>query len=58
MVFREFAKGCLLGILVEPGLCMSWSVCLFFFLYFTLSQGGPLVYGMGRGALVCIEMGM
>lgn len=31
MVSREFAKGCLLGILVEPGLCMSWSVCLFFF---------------------------
>ena len=57
MVSREFAKGCLLGILVEVGLCMSWSVCLFFFFsYFTLSQGGPLVYRMGRRALACIEM--
>ena len=26
MVSREFAKGCLLGILVELGLCMSWSL--------------------------------
>ena len=34
MVSREFAKGCLLGILVELGLCMSWSVCLFFFFFF------------------------
>ena len=57
MVSREFAKGCLLGILVELGLCMSWSVCLFFFFfYFTLSQGVPLVYRMGRRSLVCIEM--
>ena len=58
MVSREFAKGCLLGILVELGLCMSWSVCpfFFFFFYFALSQGGPLVYRMGRRALVCIEM--
>ena len=28
----------------------------FFFFYFALSQGGPLVYRMGRRALVCIEM--
>ena len=34
MVSREFAKGCLLVILVDLGLCMSGSVCLFFFFLF------------------------
>ena len=41
MVSREFAKGCLLGILVELGLCMSWSVFLFFFFFFFLFRTEP-----------------
>lgn len=33
---------------------MSGNVCVFF--YFTLNQGGPLVWDVGRGALIYIEI--